>query len=92
MRPSRALGRGVASPRHPIAECKAKPCPYPRAEPAKETWGRSACPNGVRHHHVNVLKPDPNRRDQVGTQCQPYHEAFSPYFLAGAGDLAGVGA
>ena len=21
-----------------------------------------ACPNGVRHHHVNVLKPDPNRR------------------------------
>ena len=24
--------------------------------------GRSACPNGVRHHRVNALTPDPNRR------------------------------
>jgi hypothetical protein len=24
--------------------------------------GGSACPNGVRHHRVNALKPDPNRR------------------------------
>ena len=25
------LGRGVASPRPPVTECKAEPCPYPRA-------------------------------------------------------------
>ena len=35
----------------------------PRAVPTNVTrvW-RGACPNGVRHHRVNALKPDPNRR------------------------------
>ena len=29
------IGRGVASPRPPMVEVKAKPCPYPRAELAR---------------------------------------------------------
>ena len=31
----RRKGRGVALPRPPMVEDKAKPCPYPRAEPAR---------------------------------------------------------
>ena len=31
----RRKGRGVASPRPPMVEDKAKPCPYPRAELAR---------------------------------------------------------
>jgi hypothetical protein len=38
------IGRGVAMPRPPMVEDKAKPCPYPRAEPARGMLGWHAVP------------------------------------------------
>ncbi len=40
----RRKGRGVALPRPPMVEDKAKPCPYPRAEPARGMLGQHAVP------------------------------------------------